>query len=218
MPMTVPMERDDLLLAYAAGLLPEAPSLVVASHACLCSEARKALSTYETVAGSLLEDCEEACLSPALRASVLARLDTPPEAPPEVPAEAERGDRRIPAPLRRFVGDRVEALPWRRLLPGFRECLLPNCTGGTARLLWVRGGTRVPAHTHKGVELTLVLQGAFTDCTGTYKAGDLQLADDQIDHGPVVEKGESCLCLVVTQAPVRLTGRLGRLINRFLRY
>jgi len=214
MSMTVPMERDDLLLAYAAGLLPEAPSLVVASHACLCSEARKALYTYETVAGSLLEDCEEACLSPHLRDSILARLDATSAPLPD----AVRGDRRVPVPLRRFVGDRLEALPWRRLLPGFRDCLLPGCTGGTARLLWVSGGTRVPAHTHKGVELTLVLQGAFSDCTGTYKAGDLQLADDQVDHGPVVETGESCLCLVVTQAPVRLTGRLGRLINRFLRY
>ncbi len=212
--MTVPMERDDLLLAYAAGLLPEAPSLVVASHACLCSEARKALSTYETVAGSLLEDCEEACLSPDLRASVLARLDAAPEALPETP----KGDRRVPAPLRRFVGDRLEALPWRRLLPGFRVCQLTDCSGGTARLLWVSGGMRVPRHTHQGVELTLVLQGAFTDSTGTYQAGDLQLADEAVDHGPLVEKGEACLCLVVTQAPIRLTGGLGRLANRFLRY
>jgi putative transcriptional regulator len=42
-------------------------------------------------------------------------------------------------------------------------------------------------------------------------------ADHEVDHRPVADEGEDCLCLVVTDAPLKLTGRLGRLVNPFVR-
>ncbi len=213
--MTVLTERDDLLVAYAAGLLPEAPSLVVAAQAALRKDVRRAVGDYEAVAGALLEDCETREVSPGLRESVLSLLN---EESPTDEIRTPAGDSRVPVPLQGFVGNDLEALRWRRVIPGVKDTLLPTLGGGTARLMLVKGGVKVPAHTHQGLELTLVLEGAFSDASGTYGPGDLQLADDNVDHSPVAEKGTPCLCLVVTEAPVRLTGRFGRMLNRFVRY
>ena len=72
----------------------------------------------------------------------------------------------------------------------------------------------VPQHTHEGSELTLVLEGAFRDKTGRYARGDLALADGSIEHRPVAEPGEDCMCLTVTDAPLRLTGTETALLRR----
>ena len=42
-------------------------------------------------------------------------------------------------------------------------------------------------------------------------------ADSHVDHRPVADEDEDCLCLIVTDAPLRLTGWLGRLLNPFIR-
>jgi putative transcriptional regulator len=42
-------------------------------------------------------------------------------------------------------------------------------------------------------------------------------ADSQVDHRPVADEDEDCLCLTVTDAPLRLTGWLGRLLSPFVR-
>ena len=75
----------------------------------------------------------------------------------------------------------------------------------------------MPVHTHASSELTLVLAGGFTDQFGHFLRGDLAEADASVEHRPVADPGEDCLCLAVTDGPMRLTGPLGRLINPFLR-
>ena len=47
---------DECLLEYAAGSLPEAESLVVASHLAMCSDCREQLELLEEVGAVLLED------------------------------------------------------------------------------------------------------------------------------------------------------------------
>jgi putative transcriptional regulator len=65
--------------------------------------------------------------------------------------------------------------------------------------------------------LTLVLAGGFSDASGHYLKGDVAVADPSVDHRPVADAGADCLCLAVTDAPLRLTGRFGRYLNAFLR-
>jgi len=208
-------ERDDLYLAYAAGLLPPAPSLVIASHAALNGEARKEIGDYEAIAGALLEEMAPSEVAEDLRGSVMQKLDLD---TPETVTVSE-GDPRLPGPLRGYVGARLEDLRWRRLLPGLRDCVLPIGGGGIVRLLSVRGGAKVPAHTHPGLEMTLVLRGSYSDDTGCYGLGDLQLADDELDHSPVPDPEAGCLCLLVThRGPIRLTGRYMRVLNAFMRH
>ena len=86
------------------------------------------------------------------------------------------------------------------------------------RLMHIEPGRSVVQHSHRGLELTVLLQGAYGDCTGEFGRGDMQVADEEVDHKPVAFGSEDCLCLVVTDAPIRFTGPFGRLLNAFVRY
>ena len=46
---------DEYLVEYAAGSLPEAESLVVASHLSMCGECRARVETFESIGAVLLE-------------------------------------------------------------------------------------------------------------------------------------------------------------------
>ena len=76
----------------------------------------------------------------------------------------------------------------------------------------------MPRHTHGGEEITLVLAGAFSDEHGFYERGDVAVANENIEHRPVAHASGDCICLAVTDAPVRLTGGVGRLLNPFLKF
>ena len=51
---------DPLLIAYAAGNLPEAFGLVVATHVSLCDECRARLGAYEALGGAVLDEADSA--------------------------------------------------------------------------------------------------------------------------------------------------------------
>lgn len=63
----------------------------------------------------------------------------------------------------------------------------------------------------------MVLDDAFNDETGRYARGDIEVSDDAITDRPVADADRDCLCLIVTEGPIRLTDLVGRLINPFLR-
>ncbi len=74
----------------------------------------------------------------------------------------------------------------------------------------------MPVHGHRGMELTLVLSGSFSDDHGTFARGDIEEADESIEHQPVANEGEDCICLAVTDAPLRFHG-IAALLQPFLR-
>ncbi len=87
---------DPLLMGYAAGTLPEAFSLVVATHVSLCDDCRARLEAFEAVGGAVLES-ETAAMSEASLDACLARLTTPvkaarPAARPVVRCGCQRFD------------------------------------------------------------------------------------------------------------------------------
>ena len=59
---------------------------------------------------------------------------------------------------------------------------------------------RLPLHGHTGAELTVVLTGAFTDERGEFRRGDLQEIE-KIEHQPVGDREEGCICLVAAEGP-----------------
>jgi putative transcriptional regulator len=50
---------EQLLTGYAAGQLPEAFNLIVATHVSLCDECRARLAALEAVGGALIEEIDE---------------------------------------------------------------------------------------------------------------------------------------------------------------
>jgi putative transcriptional regulator len=115
------------------------------------------------------------------------------------------------------VPNGFEALPWRHLGPAQEVDLPLPASGFRTRLIRLMAGKRVPRHTHEGHELTVVIEGGFRDELGHHVRGDLVIADSHVDHRPVADEDGDCLCLTVTDAPLRLTGPIGRLLNPLLR-
>ena len=203
---------DALLMGYAAGTLPEAFSLVIATHVSLCDDCRAQLAAYEMVGGALVEDQGATMQDDALSAC-MARLVEP--APVTAPRPTRQGI--LPGPLAQYVGGDLSAVKWKSLGNGVRQAILPTTRGSSARLLYIPAGMAVPDHTHRGLELTLVLQGAFCDADGHYGPGDVETATEAVDHTPIAQPGADCICLAATDAPLKFHGFFPRLLQPFFR-
>ena len=62
----------------------------------------------------------------------------------------------------------------------------------------------------------MVLQGTFSDETGRYGRGDVQQADGETHHQPVADMGEDCICMAVTDAPLKFDTLAGKILQPFL--
>ncbi|SHK34614.1 anti-sigma factor, putative, ChrR family, partial [Lutimaribacter pacificus] len=72
-------------------------------------------------------------------------------------------------------------------------------------------------HSHKGLELTLVLQGSFSDATGRFGIGDVEVADQDLEHTPMAGEGPPCICLAATSMPLKFNAFLPRLLQPLFR-
>ena len=209
---------DDLLIAYAAGSQEEPVSLVVATHLALCPRCRGEVARLEELGGTLLEEQPAEALGEDSLERILVRLDEPAPEAPQRPAELAAGPAPlVPRPLRDYLGGGLDQLDWTSFRGLEKVELLSDRPGFRTRLMRIKSGTAMPTHSHEGNELTLVLAGGFSDEHGHFVRGDVAEADPSVDHQPVADPGEDCLCLAVTDAPLRLTGPFGRLLNPFLR-
>ena len=100
---------------------------------------------------------------------------------------------------------------------GVKQAILPTSKSASARLLYIPAGAAMPDHGHRGMELTLVLRGAFTDEDDRFGPGDVEVADEELNHTPVADIGEDCICLAATDAPLRFNSWLPRLAQPFFK-
>ena len=206
---------DELLMGYAAGTLPEAFNLVVATHISMCDDCRAALAEYEAVGGEVMMSAEPVELSQDSLDATLALIADNAFRKEDAKQKAVGSD--IPAPLQDYIGGGLENVKWRKIGGGVSQAILPTSKDATVRLLKIPGGTAVPDHGHRGTELTLVLKGAFADEEDTFAAGDVEVANEDLHHTPVAAPGEDCICLAATDAPLKFNGFLPRLAQRFVR-
>lgn len=210
---------DELLLDYASGALSEPMNLVVATHLALAPQARRRVCEFEEIGGAMLDEIEPEPIEGGAVDALLERLDEVDTDAPEAPASRMKpvGDTALPEPLRSYVGTCLDELNWVSRGPLDEVALLSDQPGVKTRLMRIRPGAAMPSHTHEGFEATLVLQGGFTDSTGHYRRGDIAVADDDVDHRPVADDDEVCICLAVTEGRLKLTGPVGRWLNPFVR-
>lgn len=205
---------DPLLMAYAAGQLPEAFNLVVATHLSMCDDCRAQAATFDVVGGAILDAADVAAMDAGSLDTVLARIEGLAQATARAPL---RGTTILPAPLVDYVGGDLDKVKWRPIGMGVRQAILPTGRDASARLLYIPAGRAVPDHGHRGLELTLVLQGAFSDTRDRFGRGDVEIADEATQHTPVAEAGVDCICLAATDAPLRFTDMLPRLVQPLFR-
>lgn len=203
-------------MAYAAGDLPEAVNLIVATHISLCDECRAALESYEAVGGAVLDTCNSVSMSASSLSSVLDMIRTQDTEILQSQKPAVAQDDVLPAPLADYVDGGLENVKWRPVGMGVKQAVLETSSEASARLLYIPAGTAIPDHGHKGMELTLVLKGAFRDEDGYFARGDIEIASEDLHHTPVADISEDCICLAVTDAPLKFKGLVPRMAQPFL--
>jgi putative transcriptional regulator len=205
---------EPLLIGYAAGTLPEAFNLVVATHISMCDDCRAALAEYEAVGGEVMLDAEPVEVAEDALAATMALIANGVAAP--TPAPRPQWSSVFPGPLQDYVGGDLDSLKWRKVGGGVSQLVLKTSKDASVRLLRIPAGTALPDHGHRGTELTLVLQGAFTDEEDRFGAGDVEVANEDLHHTPVAEDGMDCICLAATDAPLRFNGLVPRIAQRFI--
>jgi putative transcriptional regulator len=204
------------VLAYAAGTLGEALTVVAASHIAWCPACLAAVRHAESVGGELMLELDGTAVSANCRAKTLSLLDR--ATLHRFPARAAvHGE--VPAPLSKLLGGvSLRDLPWKRKAPGVALHHVPLLSRDSGKLVLMRiaPGKAMPEHGHGGEELTLVLSGAYRDEIGRFMPGDVADLDEEVEHRPVVEDGEDCYCAVAIEAPTRFKSLPARLMQPFI--
>jgi len=200
------------LMSFAAGALPEALSAVVAAHGVLCEDCRREIATMNRLGGAVMGAAEE---EPLLDTRGLT-ADAAPGLPEALP-RAKRGQE-VGATLVRVLAHDFSAVRWRRLGLGVWHMPLDlsDKSSGDLRLIKVAPGQAMPDHGHGGSELTLILNGRYTDEVGTFALGDLADLDGDVEHMPVSCPKEGCICLIASERPAKFKGLFARMVQPFI--
>ncbi|HLV82820.1 MAG TPA: ChrR family anti-sigma-E factor [Devosia sp.] len=217
--MTIEHHPDiTTLLAFSAGTLEDPYATVVATHLAMSEGGREALRQINAIGGALLNAEPEAKLTAGSLDRLLDTLGDDDRI--DVMPHDERtlaGD--VPLPLQRFLPNGLEGVRWRWTGPGVATADLGWGKDGRSRLMLLRvgAGRPVPEHGHGGQELTLILSGAYRDRFGLFAKGDIADHDEDVEHQPIAEPGEDCICLVAVDAKLTFRGRLMRALQPLFR-
>jgi putative transcriptional regulator len=146
--------------------------------------------------------------------TILSRIEKDPGEPGRKKAVS-----RPMGPLEKLLGKDLDGLPWKRQIGDVSILDISDRFPGQPErvvLQKLTAGGKAPAHTHRGEETTIVLQGAFCDLKGVFNQWDFVVLNQEDTHKPVALEGDDCITLSVLSAPVKLTGTFTRLLNPFI--
>lgn len=215
---------DATLISYASGSLLESFEILVACHLTRCEQCRQRVSQAEQLGAAMMESADiksTASVPSTDRDTFMAMLDDV-ERSSESHEHSTKVDSLvrshvIPEPLQRLLQSNDPSLPWKRLVPGIQQIRLDSRDGGL-RLMKIAPGMSIPLHTHKGSELTFILYGSYSDELGRLQPGDVSDLDADVEHQPITDGKEPCICLVATDAPLVFQGLLPKLLQPFIRF
>ena len=210
-----------MLMNYATGSLTPQESLIVAAHLTLNADARRKVSRYEALGGRLMCEAEPAQVHADCLTATLSRIEKPAPAP-EKEARRAAPDLHIPDAVYALISGFCMSDPrcWSTVTRGFAKMELRLCATPTRkrlRLVKLNPNAAAPMHSHPGTEVTVVLDGSFRDQTGQYKKGDIVIINDpRLVHQPKAGD-DGCVCLMLTEAPLRFQDPFQRFMNAFWR-
>ena len=209
---------SEILISYAAGNSSPSESLIVASHLSYCGKCRKELDFFEKLGGELLEDAGPVDINTSSIDNVLSKIDIDESREKVVePPIMNSIFKDIPSVLSNYLPEGKNLTDkWNKGLGGIKyfDIDLGNSKQNTrARMLSIPPGKKLPHHGHEGQELTLVIQGGFSDENGSYDAGDVAIEDENNIHTPISDPKEGCVCLVVYEGNLKFKGFFGPILN-----
>jgi putative transcriptional regulator len=204
-----------LLNEFSAGTLNLAQSACVSLHLNYCQECRRQTQRLQQLGAEMFDRLPRQEIDASMLDAVMSRLD---EEPPLSYAPQAPGSDTAPALMQRLMQGEYEDLEWKRMSSDLQISRLR--TGDPLHefaLYHIKAGGRIPKHTHRGSELTLVLEGSFSDEAGVYHQGDFLMRDGEDIHTPTAAQTADCICVGVLDAPIQFTKWNYRVINPFLK-
>ncbi|WP_039986245.1 ChrR family anti-sigma-E factor [Vibrio owensii] len=205
-----------LLEAYASGSIDAVSGLVVATHLETCPKCRAYVNQLEAAQASAVNDIPsvyDSEFDSMFNDIITAELTSDSIIIRDVAKVMVAGkDFKLPKTLSRFsdlVGE------WKSYGGKVYSAQVDLGEEARVNLMYISEDVRIPQHTHKGQESTLVLHGGFSDEDGHYEVGDVLVRDASVKHSPFTKPGEDCLCLTVLTEPMIFTQGVARIFNMF---
>ncbi len=208
----------DILQAYAAGTLPASISAAVAMHVDMCPVCKKivAVETQENAKDCFDHSTEKSFENETFDFDhdfddIIAQItsDT------SIHEEAMKQEKIIQLKNKKYILPKaiqnMNITNWSNIGKISRARVQLEEGNIRTSLLNIEAGAAVPEHTHKGYEVTLLLDGEFHDNMGQYVPGDFIVLDSENEHQPITEKG--CLCYTVVSDSLHFTKGLNKLLN-----
>ena len=208
---------DALLLDFSAGNMEEPMSILIGAHRSLCPDCQTVAHGLDALGGAILENSYKQNANIEILERILSqRNKIKPTASVKKLSQPIKGIH-LPEPLLSYCSQNFEFKYWSTLTLGISYVTLAEEPKKYKfRLYKIRPGTKSRIHAHAGQEITLILNGGFTDNTGHYIRGDFVEMGPKDEHQPKTDLGEDCICIVYTDGPQLLTGMLGPFLNPFL--
>lgn len=205
----------NLITEYTAGSLPLAQAACVSIHVTHCRHCQGIAGQLTELGANLFEVLEPVPVGDAQLNAVLARLD---EDMPLAYANKKSETSGTPAILQRLMRGDFSDLSWKNIGSTLRISYLKTGDPNHEFALYhIRAGGRIPEHTHRGSEMTLILEGGFSDANGSYHQGDFLIRQPGDVHAPTALQSEDCICLAVLDAPLKFTDWKFRWMNPLLK-
>ena len=210
---------DELILSeYTSGSLGEGQSAIVAAHLTLCPESRKMANLLDTIGAVTFEsnasssssnDSSKNILNDSTLQKVLKNIENTEQIDSPNTISKNMNDF-IPKPINEKLPSHYSDLKWKRMGKSIRYINLDVKESDVSmKLLKIAPGTKIPGHSHEGNEYTLVLSGKFSDKFGSYERGDVTVRDEQDTHEPFVDGDSECVCVILTEGPLKYKGLVG---------
>ncbi len=208
---------DELLSSHVNGDLPESLAVGVSLHCALCQECKAKAERLTQQLADIAWQINETDIMPydsQLSFDYAVMIDAI--------TQTETDETYLRATPKHFISvvDKIIEVPyllhrytdmtWHHFGTVSRVRLVEE-DEGHSNLLHIAAGGEIPCHTHKGFELTLLLDGSFEDESGYYTKGDFIWLDNSHQHSPKTANG--CLCYTVQNAPLHFTKGISKLFN-----
>ena len=213
------------LTDYAAGTLTLSEAVCVAAHLHFCGRCRARVQQLTDIGSHLFAGLQtrELTPEPGEFEQLMARIDAEggeagPRKAPSVSAEQEPG--RLPGVVRSLIGgEQLNQLEWVEMGNVLRiaPVALDDADRQTA-IYDIPAGRCMPEHEHRGEEISVLLQGSFSDADGKYEEGDFVVRHAGESHQPTATQDGNCICLVSLEQPVRPRSFWYRLLEPWINY
>ena len=211
-----PSQRQ--LEQFVQGTCSPAWALVIAAHVDMCEYCQEEVRSIEAqLSSEQMTAYSSDILDPTLINMMddIMELDPLPELTEESESKYLELDGRkfeVPRALQRLV-DKTDS--WSRVVGKLWQAPVDLGEMGKGHFIYMEKGGGVPEHTHRGNELTLVLNGEFEDGQRCYDSGDFILMNGTDTHTPISTSEKGCLVFSFVEEPLHFTSGLARLLNPF---